>query len=93
MKSVLITLTAASVLAVAGNAWASEELAKSNGCMAKCHAIDTKKKAPAFKATAAKFKGKADAEATIISGFKKEHDDVKVSDADLKTLVKWVLSL
>ena len=52
MKSVLITLTAASVLAVAGNAWASEELAKSNGCMNKCHAIDTKKKAPAFKATA-----------------------------------------
>ena len=38
-------------------------------------------------------KTKADAEATIISGFKKEHDDVKVSDADLKTLVKWVLSL
>ena len=91
MKSVLITLTAASVLAVAGNAWASEELAKSNGCMAKCHAIDTKKKAPAFKATAAKYKGKG--EAAILAGFKKEHDDVKASDEEVKTLLKWILTL
>lgn len=93
MKTILITLTAAGVLALGAPAYASEELANKNGCTEKCHSIDKKKKGPAFKKTAEKYKGKADAEATIISNFKKEHDEVKVSDGDLKTLTKWILTL
>ena len=91
MKSILMTLTAASVLVLAGNAYASEELAKTAGCTAKCHALDTKKKGPSFKTSAAKYKGKG--EAAILAGFKKEHDDVKASDEEVKTLLKWILTL
>ena len=45
---------------------AQEALAKSSGCM-NCHAMDTKKMGPSFKDIAAKYKGKADAEATIVA--------------------------
>jgi cytochrome c len=95
MKAALITLTAAGILAASGSAFAQEDLAKSAGCTAKCHAVDAKKKGPAFKATAAKYKGKPDAEAAVTASFKKEHDpaDVKVSDGDLNKLVKWILTL
>lgn len=95
MKVALITLTAAGILAASGGAFASEDLAKSAGCTAKCHAMDAKKKGPSFKATAAKYKGKADAEAAMTASFKKEHDpaDVKISDGDLNKLVKWIVSL
>lgn len=88
MKSMLIAATAAAVLA-AGNAYASEDLAKSSGCM-KCHAIDAKKKGPSFKASAAKYKGK---EAELTKEWKENHEDVKISDADLSKLLKWILSM
>ena len=91
MKAFLITLTAASVLALSGNAFASEDLAKTAGCTAKCHSVTDKKKGPSFKTSAAKFKGKGEAE--ILAGFKKEHDDVKASEADVKTVLKWILTL
>lgn len=40
------------------------DLAKSSGCT-NCHATDTKKVGPSFKDIAQKYKGKADAEATL----------------------------
>ena len=66
MKSFVIAAVAAAGLACAGAASAQEALAKSTGCM-NCHDIDTKKIGPAFKEVAAKYKGKADAEAMLVA--------------------------
>jgi cytochrome c len=88
--------TIAAVALTAGGAALAQDgaaLAKSSGCL-NCHAVDTKKVGPAFKDIAAKYKGKADAEATITTKLaqKKGHPEVKASGADLTTIVKWVLA-
>ena len=93
MKLIAMTLTASIILAAAGAASAQEALAKSSGCL-NCHAVDTKKMGPAFKDVAAKYKGKADAEAMLIAKVSggKDHPAVKAGPDDVKSLVKWVLS-
>ena len=93
MKSIVIAAAVAVGMAAAGTATAQEALAKSSGCM-NCHDISAKKLGPAFKETAAKFKGKADAEATLVAKLSagKDHPEVKAKGDDLKSLVKWVLS-
>ena len=94
---------AAALLAtlVAGPALASEDLAKKTGCTA-CHAVDKKLVGPAYKDVANKYRGDAKAEAALAEKVKKGSQGVwgpvpmppnNVSDADAKTLVKWVLSL
>jgi cytochrome c len=98
MKKLLIAVAAVASLAIAGTAQASEAMAKEKGCLG-CHAVDTKKMGPAFKDVSAKYKGKADAEGTIVAALKsgkvggKAHPVPKASDDELKGLVKWVLSL
>ena len=64
MKLIGVAVVASIALGAAGAASAQEELAKSSGCL-NCHAIDSKKIGPAFKDVAAKYKGKADAEADV----------------------------
>ena len=96
MKTVLTVATAAFAFAVAGGAHAqakAEDLVKSNGCM-NCHDVSTKKVGPSFKDISAKFKGKADAEKTLVAQLKdgKGHPAVKASDADITTMVKHVLA-
>ncbi len=93
MKLIGIAVVASIALGAAGAASAQEELAKSSGCL-NCHAIDTKKIGPAFKDVAAKYKGKADAEAKLVAEISggKGHPQVKATPDDVKTLVKWVLS-
>ena len=78
----------------AAPALANEELAKKHACTA-CHAVDKKVVGPAFKDVAAKYKGKADAEATLTAKLSaaKGHPAVKASADDLKSIVKWILSL
>ena len=53
-----------------------------------------KKVGPSFKDIAAKNKGKADAEKAIVAKLKdgKGHPAVKASDADIATMVKFVLA-
>jgi len=94
MKSIVLAAAVAVALAGAsGVANAQEALAKSSGCL-NCHAVDTKKMGPAFKEVAAKYKGKADAEATLVAKLSeaKGHPAVKASPDDIKSLVKWVLA-
>ena len=93
MKSIVMVAVVAAGLVVAGAANASEDLAKKSGCMT-CHDVATKKMGPSFKDIAAKYKGKADAEATIVANLAaaKGHPAVKTSGDDLKSLVKWVLA-
>ena len=94
MKSIAIAAFLAVGIIGAGAANASEALAKSNGCLG-CHAVDAKKVGPGFKELAAKYKGKGDAEATISAKLNtaKGHPKVKASEADVKTLTKWILTM
>jgi len=95
MKSMMMMVAlAAAALALSGTASAQEALAKSSGCL-NCHSIDAKKMGPAFKDVAAKYKGKADAEATLATKIStaKGHPEVKASPDDVKSLVKWILAM
>jgi len=90
----LVLAAALSTAVFAAPALAQEDAAQSAGCL-NCHAIDTKKAGPAFKEIAGKYKGKADAEATLVAKLKdgKGHPATKASEADLKGIVKWVLAM
>jgi cytochrome c len=97
------SVTLAAILAVAAlPALANEELAKKNACTA-CHAVDKKIVGPAFKEVAAKYRSDKTAEAKLVKKVKEGGVGVwgqvpmppnsTVSDKDIQTLVKWVLSL
>jgi len=97
------SVTLAAILAVAAlPALANEELAKKNACTA-CHAVDKKIVGPAFKEVAAKYRNDKTAEAMLVKKVKEGGVGVwgqvpmppnsTVSDKDIQTLVKWVLSL
>lgn len=96
MKSVLLSAVVVAAVFSTGVAQASPDLAKSAGC-AKCHDMDkTKKGAPGFKETAAQYKGKADAEATILKKIndpKGDHPEMKAKPEEIQSVVKWILSL
>lgn len=101
MKAVWMGVVATSVLLMAGTAQANLDLAKANGCM-NCHMVDKKMVGPGFKDVAAKYKGDAAAEAKLIDKVKKGGTGVwgtipmppnpNVTDANLKTIVQWILS-
>ena len=96
MKSIAIALLIGGMCA-APLALAAEDasaLAKSSGCL-NCHAVDaTKKAGPGFKTVAEKYKGQADAQATIVGKISegKGHPASKVSKDDLTKIVAWVLA-
>ena len=102
-KKALILATLAVALPAA-QALAADEmaLAQKSACTA-CHAVDKKVVGPAFKEVAAKYRNDKGAEAKLVDKVKKGGVGVwgqvpmppnaAVSDADVKTLVKWVLSL
>jgi len=106
MKRHAIVLAAA--LLTAGNARAAldnaaaQALMQKDGCSA-CHAIDRKVVGPAYQDVAAKYKGDKDALAKLSDKVKKGGSGVwgpvpmppnaQVSDADIKTLVGWILAL
>ncbi len=94
---------AAQAQAQAVDVAAAEALAKKSNCT-KCHSVDKKKDGPPYKETAAKYKGKSDAEAKLvkhvttgpkikIDGVEEEHQIVKTKDdAEILNLVRYVLS-
>ncbi len=97
-----LALTAALAgLAMALPAQANEALAKKHACMA-CHAIDKKLVGPSYKDIAAKYRGDKNAEGMLAEKVKKGGSGVwgqipmppnaAVPEADIKTLVQWVLS-
>ena len=92
MKRVLIASFIAAGVLFAGAAQASADLANAN--CGKCHEMDKKKKGPAYKVTAAKYKGKADAEATMfkfVTDPNGDHPEMKAKPEDVKTVIKWIL--
>ena len=105
MKSIVISMIAAAGLMAAGSAMATDmpELAKKNGCTA-CHTIDKKLVGPAWMDVAKKYKGVAGEDAQLEAKVAKGGAGVwgsmpmppnapRVSEADIKTLVKFVLDL
>lgn len=82
---------------------AVESLLKKSNCL-KCHAVDKKKEGPSFRDTAAKYRGKSDAETKLVAflttspkvkidGRDESHDSLKTrNDADVRDVVRWILS-
>ncbi len=84
---------------------AARSLAKKTDCFT-CHAIDKTKKGPSYQKIAIKYKGKVDAEATLIKqittgpkvkmedGTEENHKIIDGKDqGEMKNLVGWILSL
>ena len=107
MKLVIGIAAAALMMAGTANAavdaTAAQALAQKSTCLS-CHAIDKKLVGPAYKDVAKKYKGDKTAEAKLIEKVKKGGSGVwgpipmpanspRVKDADIKTLVEWVLSM
>lgn len=98
-----ISLTLVSSAAFALDEAARNALMKESKCT-KCHAVDKKKDGPAYKETAKKYKGKADAEKKVydaittgpkvkIDGNEEAHVKIKsTNDADIKAVVAWILA-
>jgi cytochrome c len=101
MKRLALVLAAAVAVPASLPAHAQEELAKKHACLA-CHAIDKKLVGPAYKDVAAKYRGDAGAEAKLVDKVKKGSQgtwgqvpmppNANVPDADVRALVKWILS-
>lgn len=83
---------------------AAQALFKKNDCT-KCHSVDKSKKGPSLKKIAAKYKGKADGQTSIVKnitsgskvklddGSEEEHKVIDTKDqAALKNLADWVLA-
>ena len=107
MRAIAIALAAAAALASgfeaqAADAQAAEALAKSSGCFA-CHTVDKKLVGPGYKEIAAKYRNDKTAPAKLAQKVKEGGKGVwgdipmapnaHVKDADIKTMVEWILSL
>ena len=110
MKALSLFAAAAAMVAfalpasAAADADAATKAMKDNGCT-KCHSVDKSKKGPAYQKVAAKYKGKADAEAKLTEfltkspkvkmddGSEEEHKAVASKDAaQVKNLVQWIIA-
>ena len=109
MNKLKMTLLAFASLALTSSAAfalddaARDTLLKDSKCF-KCHSVDKKKDGPAFKETAKKYKGKADAEAKLfthlttgpeieIDGAKEKHVKIKTTnEADIKAVIAYILA-
>lgn len=97
--TVIATIATAALLSTP--AMANMELAKKSNCMA-CHAVDKKMVGPAYQDVAKKYAGQKDAvkklSAKVKAGGKDTWGPVpmppnpNVKDADIETLVKWILA-
>ena len=104
MKFIPMMCAIALGVAAAAPAMASEEIIKKARCTA-CHAVDQKRVGPSYKDVAAKYKGQGDAVAVLSAKVRAGGSGVwgqipmtpngpdKISDADLKTAIEWILKL
>jgi cytochrome c len=100
MKLIAAAIVTAAAL-VSAPAMANLDLAKKSNCMS-CHQVDKKLVGPSYQDVAKKYAGKADAvktlSAKVKAGGKGNWGEVpmppnaNVKDADIETLVKWILA-
>ncbi len=101
MKRSLMMCVVMSAL-VSTSAMANADLAKAKNCMS-CHAVANKLLGPAFKDVASRYAGQKDAEAKLVGkvlkggagswGTLPMPENKQVSEAEAKTLVKWIMTL
>ena len=99
MKRALIIMAA--MAAISTSALADQALATSKNCMA-CHAVDKKLVGPSYKDVAKKYAGDAKAADMLATKIVKGGSGVwgavpmpanpQVSEAEARSLVKWVLA-
>ena len=103
MKIAAIVLAVVGLAATgAANAQSGQDLLQKSGCTA-CHQNDKKVVGPAYSEVAAKYKGDAGAAAKLAGKVKSGGSGVwgpvpmpphpQVSDADIKTMITYILSL
>src|ERR1019366_6005541 len=104
MKSFIVSIAVAAGLTFAGSSMSADmpTIAKKNGC-ANCHSIDKKVVGPALETVADKYKGDAGAADKLSAKIAKGGGGVwgatpmpaqtKVSEADIKQLVAFILGL
>jgi cytochrome c len=102
LAAALLTGAWAAAPALAANE--PDAILTKSGCLA-CHTKEKKLVGPPYKDVAAKYKGQSDAEAKLLEKVRKGGSGVygpvpmtpngpeKISDADLKTVVEFILSL
>ena len=98
-----VMLAGGAMIADAADDAAAEALVKKSKCLT-CHSVDKKKDGPAFKETAAKYKGKADGEQKLythltthptikVDGKEEKHESLKTTDdKEIRNVVSWILS-
>jgi cytochrome c len=101
MKQLALILSASALVAASPVALASPELAKKHACFA-CHAADKKLVGPSYKDVAGKYRGDKGAEARLFDKVKKGSQgtwgqvpmppNAAVPDAEVRALVKWIMS-
>lgn len=101
MRLLLSAVSAALWLAPTQFAIADQSIAQANGCMA-CHQVEAKVVGPSYKDVAAKYKGDPGAKSTLIAKVRSGATgtwgqipmppNTTISDADLDTVMSWVLS-
>ncbi|MGH8787649.1 MAG: c-type cytochrome [Cupriavidus necator] len=103
MKQFVIAalMLGAAASAHAVDAAKAQEIANKNACMG-CHQVDKKLVGPSYKEVATKYKGDKNALASLSKKVKSGGSGVwgpvpmpanaAISDADLKTVVEWVLA-
>lgn len=104
MKAVTVLVPAVALgtlLLASGSAQANLDLAKKHNCTA-CHQVDKKVIGPSYQDVAKKYQGQKDAAQKLADKVKKGSTGVwgqipmppnaAVPDADIKTLVAWVLA-
>ncbi len=89
-------------IAAAAAAQSADDLLKKHACVS-CHAVDKKLVGPSYKDVAAKYRGQKDADKLLAEKVKKGGVGVwgqipmppnaNVSDADMKVLVAYILSI
>ncbi|WP_429407201.1 c-type cytochrome [Paraburkholderia sp. GAS82] len=97
----LVGLAGLVTAARADDAPRGQMIARANACMG-CHAVDRKVVGPSFQQIAAKYKGDAQAPAKLVNKVKDGGSGVwgvlpmpphlAMSDADIRTVVDWVLA-
>jgi cytochrome c len=103
MKAIFVSLSVAGLM-FAGSAMAVDMPADGKAKCGACHAIDKKVIGPAWKDVAAKYKGQADAEKTLIANITKGGQfgwkmgamppkGLGASDAQIASLAKFIVDL
>lgn len=102
MKKIIFIASAILAMGVSAQASANATLAKEKNCMA-CHSIDKKIVGPGYKEVALKYKGQKNAEDVLtkkvlaggagVWGPVPMPANSQVTEAEARTLVKWILSL